>query len=167
MMLNEKGFSLVELLTVLAVVGLMSAIAVPSYLSGMPKKRLKAATRELYGFMQQARLLAVKDSQRRTMRFEKSFCYRDDNNNKRCDPGEKRVDLAKYHDVEFGGGAAKKNWNGDPIAQASSITFSPEGTANSHSVHLQNISAPLESFAITSQTSGAIKIRWFDGSKWK
>jgi type II secretion system protein H len=166
-MRDVKGFSLVELMTVVAVVGLISAIAVPSYLSGMPKRRLTAATRELYGVMQQTRLLAVKDGQSKRLRFETNFYYRDDNNNKICDPGEKRIDLSEYHDVEFGGGAAKKNWNGDPLAQASYITFSPEGTANSSTVYFQNISAPRESFAITSQTSGALKIRWFNGSKWK
>jgi len=154
-------------MTVVAIIGLISAIAVPSYLSEMPKRRLRAATRELYGVMQQARLLAVKDGQSKRMRFGANFYYRDDNNNKMCDPDEKRVDLAGYHDVVFGGGAAKKNWNGDSIAQASYITFSPEGTANSSTVYFQNIPAPLESFAITSQTSGALKIRWFNGSKWR
>lgn len=154
-------------MTVIAITGVVLAIATPSYLAKLPKKRLKAAVRELHGIMQETRLLAVRDGQAKRIRFGANFYYRDDNNNKICDPNEKRIDLAKYHDVAFGGGSAVKNWYGGPIAQASVITFSPEGTANSRSVHLQNISAPFESFAITSQTSGAIKVRWFDGKKWK
>jgi len=164
---DAKGFSLVELMAVVAVGGLILAIGIIGYLSRAPNRRLQTAASELYGNMQQVRLQAVKDGRSRRIRFGTNSYYRDDNNNKVCDPDEKRMDITKYRDVSFGGGSAKKNWNGDPIAQASYITFSPEGTANSCTVYLQSISDPLESFAITSQTSGALKIRWFDGNKWK
>lgn len=164
---GKEGFSLVELMAVVAILGLMSAIAVPRYLAGIPKRRLQAATRELYGVMQQIRLLAVKDGQSKRIRFEADFYYLDDNDNKTYDSGEMRVDLSKYHDIAFGSGAAKKKWDNNPISQAKFITFTPEGTANSWSVYLQNISIPSECFAVTPQTSGAVKIRWFNGSKWQ
>ncbi len=165
---SRGGFSLPELLTALAVIAIMSAFAVPSYISTIPQRRLKAAARELYSAMQQARLLAVKNNLPVRVCFESaSNSYYFDifdsgdisHNEQKCDSVTKRIDLSKYNDVEFGSGAAQKKWDYKKIAQASYITFSPTGTANSKTVYLQNIGAPSESFAVTSQTSGSLKIR--------
>ena len=164
---NTDGFSLVELMTVMAIVGVISAFSIPGYFASMPRRRLKAATRELYGIMQQTRLLAVRENWSKRVRFGTDFYYLDDNNNRAYDADEKRFDLSKYQDVTFGCGKAKKNWYGGSVSQTSLITFSPTGTANSRTAYMQNISTPSECFAITSQTSGALKIRWFDGNNWK
>ncbi len=162
-----EGFSFAELITIIAIIGILATIALPVYFSSLPKRRLKTAGRELYAIMQQVRLRAVKENQRKRLRFESNFYYLDGNNNKKWNAGEKRIDLSRYHDIQFGAGAARKNWNRDPISQAVFITFSPTGTANSRTVYLQNITEPSECFAATSQTSGSIKIRWFDGKTWR
>jgi Tfp pilus assembly protein FimT len=154
-------------MVVIAIVGLMSTFSVSGYIASMPTRRLKAATRELYGVMQQARLIAVKENRSKRVRFGTDYYYFDDNNNKICDANEKRLYLSQYQDVAFGCGKAGNNWNGDPVSQTSLITFSSTGTANSRTAYLQNIVTPSECFAITSQTSGALKIRWFDGNNWK
>ena len=61
-----------------------------------------------------------------------------------------------------------KKWDGDPISPTTElITFSPTGTALSRTAYLQNIASPSECFAVTAQTSGSLKIRWFDGKQWK
>ncbi|MCI5167575.1 MAG: prepilin-type N-terminal cleavage/methylation domain-containing protein [Candidatus Electrothrix sp. GM3_4] len=66
---NERGLSLVELMITLAIFGALSAIAVPGHFATRPRRRLKAATRELYGIMQQARLMAVKEHRSKRVRF--------------------------------------------------------------------------------------------------
>ena len=164
---NINGFYLVELMVTIAIVGVISAFSIPGYIASMPKRRLKAATRELYGIMQQARLIAVRENWSKRVRFEADFYYFDDNNNRAYNANEKRFDLSKYQDVTFGCEEAKKNWSGSSISQTSLITFSPTGTANSRTAYLQNITSPSECFAVTSQTSGALKVRWFDGNNWK
>ncbi len=88
-----EGFSLIELLVVIAIIGVLSAIVVPSFISGMPTRRLKSAARDLYGAVQHARLLAVKNNQNYKLIFEekvedgelKQFYYLDENNNEKWD----------------------------------------------------------------------------------
>ena len=173
---SEQGLSLVELMATLAIFGVLSAIAVPGHLTTKPRRRLKAATREQYGALQQARLMAVRnrlpvrvcfDEGSRSYYWDTFDLGNSDVNKKLCDSSDRKFDLKKYQDIAFGCTGAKKNWNYSSISQASYITFSPTGTANSRTVYLQNIEDPSECFAVTSQVSGALKVRWFDGKKWK
>ncbi len=177
---DEHGFSLVELLVVIAIGGLLAGLAIPSYLSKMPHKRLQGAARGLYGTMQQARLLAVKENRNRSLGFANDgtdFFYLDEDGDGIYDTGEKRVDISvQYSDVRFGKGAAPLLGmgakNDSPAALPFLVTFTPMGTLSSstanNAVFLQNINSPAESFAIIVQESGAIKIAWFDNKTiWK
>ncbi len=56
---NKAGFSLVELMVVLAVMAIMSAIAIPSVLAWMPDIYLKDQAAELKQSMMKARSLAI------------------------------------------------------------------------------------------------------------
>ena len=50
-MKNQKGFTLVELLLVLAIIGIISAIAIPALLGQRSRARDKAATQNMTGTM--------------------------------------------------------------------------------------------------------------------
>lgn len=57
---NSPGFSFVELMVVIALVGILSAIGIPAFLSRLPDMRLRAETRGLYSDLQKVKLEAVK-----------------------------------------------------------------------------------------------------------
>jgi prepilin-type N-terminal cleavage/methylation domain-containing protein len=58
-LLNERGFGLVELSVVMALIGVLSIFAVPSLLSYYQSSSLTAGTEELAAVMNRARQLAI------------------------------------------------------------------------------------------------------------
>ena len=54
------GFTLIEVMIVLVIVGILSAIGFPTITKWVPSYRLKAATQELYADFQKAKMHAVK-----------------------------------------------------------------------------------------------------------
>lgn len=58
---NERGTTFIELMTVVAVIGIVAALAVPSFLGYMPQLRAKSAARDVVSQLRLARSRAVSD----------------------------------------------------------------------------------------------------------
>jgi len=58
--MNNKGFTLTELTVTIALLGIMSAISIPSYFSWLPRHRLQTSVRHIYDDMNMARSRAVR-----------------------------------------------------------------------------------------------------------
>jgi len=56
------GFTLIEMLTVFVVIGILAAIAIPSFSVWLPKYRLKRAVNDLHANLQLAKLTAIKEN---------------------------------------------------------------------------------------------------------
>lgn len=76
--MNEKikkpanGFTLMEIIVVLGILGIIAAITIPAVHNWLPNYRLKGAARELFSQMQKARSEAVKRNTCVIVEFEKA-----------------------------------------------------------------------------------------------
>jgi prepilin-type N-terminal cleavage/methylation domain-containing protein len=59
---KESGFTLMELMVTIAIILIMASIAVPSFLSWLPKQRLRTAVTDLVADIQLIKLRAVKEN---------------------------------------------------------------------------------------------------------
>ena len=62
-MRKESGFTLIELMVTIAIILIIASIAVPSYLSWLPRQRLKAAVVDLAANINSTKLNAIKENQ--------------------------------------------------------------------------------------------------------
>ncbi|MFZ0133620.1 MAG: GspH/FimT family pseudopilin [Desulfobacterales bacterium] len=61
-MRNNSGFTLIELAVVIAIVGILAGIAVPTFVGWLPKYRLYSSADDIQSLVQNARLRAVKEN---------------------------------------------------------------------------------------------------------
>jgi prepilin-type N-terminal cleavage/methylation domain-containing protein len=66
---NRTGFTMVEVAVTLSILGILTAIAVPSYLSWLPRHRLQTSARKIYDDMNLAKIQAVKDNGNACIQF--------------------------------------------------------------------------------------------------
>ncbi|MBE0502306.1 MAG: prepilin-type N-terminal cleavage/methylation domain-containing protein, partial [Desulfuromonadales bacterium] len=59
---TDSGFTLIEVLIVIVIIGLIAAIGTPSFNNWRQNANVSADMRRLYGFFQKARIEAVKQN---------------------------------------------------------------------------------------------------------
>jgi len=159
-MRKNYGFTLVELMVTIAIIAIVSAIAIPSYISWLPNYRLKSAVLDLEGNIQRTRLQAIKHNQTWAVLFDQAndiyyVCSNPGVNGLWDGPVsmggdgdtvERTVNLADYN-------------AGVNIAAMSSanFTFSNRGIAGfNYTVNLMNQSASSPNYRISVSISGGV-----------
>jgi type IV fimbrial biogenesis protein FimT len=71
-MQKKSGFTLMELMVVIAIISILSALAVPNLIKWRPKRQLSAATKEILSVMQYARSRALKENTRVGLLFDRA-----------------------------------------------------------------------------------------------
>jgi len=117
---DNRGFSLAELLAVTGIISIVTAIAIPSFMTVQPGMRLNGAARQVFGKLMWARAQAVEENTTYSVAFPNNHSLtiiNDTNGNGAADVGEatETVDLqTDYPDVTFvvGGSDTTPNFNG-------------------------------------------------------
>jgi prepilin-type N-terminal cleavage/methylation domain-containing protein len=99
---RESGLTLIEVMVVIAIIGIVSAVAVPAVLNWLPDYRVKRAAREMYGNLQRGKMAAVRECAPCTIAFlQGPDAYT-------VSSGNKRIDLAAYGSgIKFEGPAGE------------------------------------------------------------
>ncbi|RZB38435.1 MAG: hypothetical protein SRB2_00183 [Desulfobacteraceae bacterium Eth-SRB2] len=153
-MRKKAGFTLTELVIVIAVLGILTAVAVPSFLSWLPKYRLRSAVRDLYSNQQLAKMAAIKTNQKCRVNY-------------RVNPDQYRVSLLKKTVMlkDYGSGVKFEGPNKKTFA-VDTITFNSRGTSNAGYAYLSN-SGNTDYYRVGPLTSGAIKLQRWSNKSWK
>jgi type II secretion system protein H len=72
LMQKDKGFTLVEMMVVIAIMAIISAIAVPNFYSFAAGMKLRSASRDLYSALQKTRMNAIRQNTRWAVEFTSS-----------------------------------------------------------------------------------------------
>jgi type IV fimbrial biogenesis protein FimT len=143
------GFTIIEIMIVIAIIGIMVGIAAPNFMDYLKSRRLSGATMQLYVDLMNARQQAVTQNKWVSLRIENTHQFKiftDGNKNGAIDTGENVVtqDLhPDYGDVTF------------TTAAGTIFAFYPNGTAGSATLGLAGASG---SKSITISTAGRVKI---------
>lgn len=167
-MKTHKGFTLIELMVVIAILGVIAAISTPNIVRALPKYRLQRAARDLTTRIRLARSMAIKSGSDITIQID-PIRHRYRINDKWYPPADNETAnaLAAY----YGGGISFGRGNfgaGDPVTfPKDRIRFNSKGICPSlGTVYLTNSEGTVRKVAIS--RAGRIHLtKWFGGRKWE
>lgn len=179
-MKNSKGFTLIEVIIVMAMIGIMAAIAVPTINSWLPNYRLKSAARDVYSTMQKARMLAVKANKDTAVIFipatsKYELCDEWDSASTSCSGNTESFDFTLMpNGIGYGHGNSTTSVSGgafpaDEVSYSSPVnvaTFNSRGLGNAGYVYLDHQNNT-STYAIGSLSSGSIRILKWQGGAWE
>jgi type IV fimbrial biogenesis protein FimT len=149
---KQSGFTLIEMMIIIAILAIFAAIATPNFLSYLPKSRLNGAARQVMGDLMAARMKAVSQNCDVTVTFASGNpeykIWTDSNNNDTIDSGEEITKniQSNYYDVII---SSTTNNN---------IKFSSRGTASPLGETIITLTNSVGSTKVNVSLTGRVKI---------
>ena len=182
MMRSSKGFTIIEMMIVIAIIGILSMIAVPDFLGLTSRARLKSAARDIVSNMQLARVKAIRDGSPWAVQFDTGDArYRvlsnkgaDGNWNTGDDTVYKTVNLSDYSGVSYGSDHGPRATGLSDPADGVSFNshnsnraiFNSNGTSSAGIVYVKNGDG--DTFAVgAASAAGRVKAWRNYGSGWE
>ena len=177
------GFTLLELMVTIGIVGIVTAIAVPNFFEWLPDYHLKKVARDLYSDMQFSKINAMKQNRDWAIVFDagnkKYFvCSAKGSDDSWAIAGntiEKEVTLPASGGVQYGHGSATKDatdsgglsFSDDDITfNYNYATFNAMGAGQSGYVYLEN-NKKTTTYAIGKESTGFISTKKWNGTSWE
>ena len=181
---RESGFTIIELMVVIAIIGIMATIAIPAFSTWLPNYRLKSAARDLYSNMQKAKIGAIKSNSNWAVVFDHAnkqyrICSGDGGDGdwtNGCETEGSIIDIqSKYKgNADYGHGNATNVIPDNGSPPADDITygsptdvaiFNSRGTCTAGYVYIENDKNT--TYGIGTRSSGVILLRKWSGSAWE
>ena len=146
---SEQGFTLMEVMVVTAIVGIMSAIAIPNYLSWKPGYISRGAVSLVQRDLNKCKMRALETRHQCRVVFSSAGYQIFDGNQVRSSTQWGRI----ASDGTFTNGATVKTeqfskYPDITLNNVSTITFSPVGTASPNSITVQHLKKDVAVIAV-------------------
>ncbi len=188
---HNGGFTLIEMMIVIAIVGIAASIGVPNLMLWFDNLSVKSAARDLYSAMQEARMIAVRQNASTAIVFDtanSSYYICSDSGDGNWDSAgdmtgtgdnviERRVSLLSptyKNRVQFGNGNATKDatitegTNFDDFITYTSnfLVVNSRGIGTPGYVYLTNPNTGT-AYAVGTRSSGLIRLVRWNGTTWQ
>jgi prepilin-type N-terminal cleavage/methylation domain-containing protein len=171
---SHQGFTLLDMIIALSILGILCSIAIPAYSSWLPDYELKNAVRDLYSNMHLARMLSIKENKKYNIVFETNGTgsYRLVRPDGTTLKNIRFADYDRTGEIGYGGGKAAKSAKegGGPIPadgvsyQNNKIFFNSKGIASGMGyVYLENQKGI--AYALGTWITGIIIVKKWNQSK--